>query len=121
MLARGQDHDPFRTWEDAMHVHSLLRAVVIAASLIAIPTAIAAELVPYAPPASRASVPAQKQAVVVPESFYTDFAAQVSQLNRQQRKELTATFEHSRYDAEQSGDLSQAIHYKRLLEILGRT
>lgn len=107
-----------------MHFHSSLRTVCIAASLIAIPTAMAAELVPYAPPVSQASVPAtpaQKQAVVVPERFYSDFAVQARQLNSQQRRELTATFEHSRNDAERSGDLSQAIHYKRLLEILGRT
>src|SRR5262245_49120995 len=101
-----------------MRFHTLISAVGIAGSLISIPSANAAELVPYSPPVSQASMPATKPTVVLPESFYVDFAAQAKKMNGQQRDELKTSFEAYRINAQQSGDASRAIHYQRLVDIL---
>jgi len=113
--------------ENVAQIYSVLSAIGVAGFLITTQMATAGELVPYAPPVPRAVAPVspaatvpQKVAVVVPESVYMDFEMRASKLTDQQRKQLVATFEQSRINASQLGDVWQLIHYQRLLEILGR-
>jgi hypothetical protein len=106
---------------------AVLAALVSASSGIAWGPAAAGELTPYnLPSQQRQAVPDMRQQVAprpvrpaVDESYYQGFASEARTYSPAQRSELQASFTRSRDQALRAGQVDEAQHYSRLLDILG--
>jgi len=92
--------------------------------LLAVGSAPAGELVPYAPPARQSASPSV-QAVPrttapprLPEDTYRRFAQETRGLTPTDRAVLARSLEQSRAAAAREGDLARELHYLRLLDSL---
>jgi len=86
---------------------------------------IAGELRPYSLPSQRSAPrieqrPIEQRAVTprISEAYYQNFEERVKGLQPEQRAELARVFERNRDQAIKSGNIDEARHYLRLLQIV---